>query len=189
MKTGFDRRGASNLTVVVRDNRYKVGSAQFDQRMEMVAREVSLNPRLNVTGTYGWAALSEPDRSQFVGKDQRTAITVLALRIDDGTARRVLPAVQAELVDRYTAAGLQVALVSADSFWGEINTLGQRQLTRAELLAFPLLLLILILLYRGVVATVVSFVVSVTALTATFGVLALLARHYELRSSSRTPRP
>ena len=180
MQTGFDSRGASNLTVVVRDHRYTAGSAQFDRRMEMVNREVSLDPRLKVSGTYGWAALSEPDRNQFMGKDQRTAITLLALRIDDGTARRVLPAVQAQLTHRYTATGLQVALVSADSFWGEINTLDQLQLSRAELLAFPLLLLILILLYRGVVATIVSFVVSVTALTATFAVLALLARHYEL---------
>ena len=180
LQSGFASRGASNVVLVVRDDRYTAGSAQFGQRVASVTREVSGDARLGVTGTYGWASMSGPDRNQFVGKDHRTAITFLALRIDDGTARRVLPTVQAQAADRYPADGLRVALVSADSLFGELNQLSQQGLTRAELIAFPLLLLILLLLYRGVVATAVSFVVSVTALGFAFGVLALIARHLEL---------
>jgi putative drug exporter of the RND superfamily len=180
LRSGFASRGASNLVLVVRDGRDTAGSAGFTRRVGALVRDVSADPRLRVSGTYGWAALSGPARNQFVGKDHHTVITLLALRIDDGTARRVLPTVQAQLTGRYTGAGLRVALVSAGSFWGEINNLSQHELTRAELIAFPLLLLILALLYRGVVATIVSSVVSVTALTFTFGVLAVLARHYEL---------
>ena len=180
LQSGFTSRGASNLVLVVRDGRYTSASAEFGRRIGAVTHDVSGDPRLEVTGTYGWASLSARHRSRFVGKDHHTAITLLALRIDDGTARRVLPTVQAQVADRYAAAGLRVALVSAGSFWGEINKLSQAGLTRAELIAFPLLLFILLLLYRGVVATVVSFVVSVTALSFTFGVLAVLARHFEL---------
>jgi RND superfamily putative drug exporter len=180
LRSGFASRGASNLVLVVTDDRYPAGSGQFTSRARMVVREVSADPRLKVSGSYGWATLSPAARQQFAGRDHRTTITFLALSADEGTARRVLPAVQAQATSRFAPGGLRVALVSADSFFGEINTLSQHELERAELIALPLLLFILVLLFRGVVATVVSFVVSATALTLTFGVLSVLARHFEL---------
>ena len=180
LRSGFTSRGASNVVLVVTDDRYTIGSGQFARRADLVARAVSADPRLKVSGGYGWATLSPPARKQFAGTDGRTTITLLALRADDGTARRVLPAVQAQVADQFAPDGLRVALVSADSFFGEINTLSQSELARAELIALPLLLFILVLLFRGIVATVVSFVVSATALTLTFGVLAVLAKHFEL---------
>jgi RND superfamily putative drug exporter len=180
LRSGFASRGASNLVLVVTDERYTIDSGRFAGRAAMVAREVSADPRLSVSGSYGWATLPPPSRNQFAGRNGRTTITLLALRADDGTARRVLPAVQAQVADRFARDGLRVSLVSADSFFGEINTLSQAELARAELIALPLLLFILVLLFRGIVATVVSFVVSGTALTLTFGVLAVLAKHFEL---------
>jgi putative drug exporter of the RND superfamily len=180
LRSGFASRGASNLVLVVTDDRYPASSGQFARRADLVLREVSAQARLKVSGSYGWATLPGPARQQFAGRDHRTTITFLALRADDGTARRVLPAAAAGATSRFAPDGLRVALVSADSFFGEINTLSQHELERAELIALPLLLFILVLLFRGVVATFVSFVVSATALTLTFGVLSVLARHFEL---------
>src|SRR5262249_57760749 len=88
--------------------------------------------------------------------------------------------VQSDLAHRDAGDGIRVALVSAGSFWGEINTLSESGLRTAELVTLPLILLILLLLYRGVVAAVVSFVVGLTATVLTFGLLAVIARHHEL---------
>ncbi|UGY91462.1 MMPL family transporter [Streptomyces gobiensis] len=190
-RSGFADRGASNVTVVVRDERNTASgpeSRQFERRVAAATKEVIGDPRLETTGSYGWSTLSqrsslsrtEPSRTDFIGKDDRTAVTFVALALDDGTARRVLPEVQQELDDRYAPQGLRVAMVSAGNFWGEINGLSEKGLYKAELLAFPLILAILLLLYRGVMAAVVSCVVAVTAIVLTFGVMSIVASHYEL---------
>ncbi|WP_119729562.1 MMPL family transporter [Thermomonospora amylolytica] len=180
LRTGFADRGASNLTLVVRDERATAGTAPFARRVGRVFREVGADPRLRVSGSYGYASLSEGARDRFVGRDRRTAVTFLALRLDDGTARRVLPRIQADVADRYERDGLKVSMVSAATLFGEVNTLSAEGLARAETIAFPLIVLILLLLYRGVVAALVSFVVSLTAIVPAFGVLGVLARHVEL---------
>jgi RND superfamily putative drug exporter len=180
LESGFAGRGASTVTLVVRDERHAAGTPEFDQRVRRAAAAVAADPRLAVTGTYGWLAEPGPAGARFVGADRRTTITLVGLDLDDGTARRVLPAVQDEVERRYAADGLRVAMVSAGSFWGEINELSEEGLRTAELITFPLILLILLLLYRGVVAALVSFVVGATATVLTFGLLSVVAQRYEL---------
>jgi len=180
LRSGFVGRGASNVTLVVRDDRHTAPSPAFDERVGRVMHEVTADRRLKVSGTYGFLDVSTTARGGFVGKDHRTAITVVGLRLDDGTARRVLPAVQEDVERRYGEDGLRVAFVSAGSFWGEINKLSQEGLQLAELITFPLILLILLVLYRGVAAAIVSFVVGGTAIVLAFGVLSLVAQRYEL---------
>lgn len=179
-ESGFADRGATNVTLVVRDQRATAGSAEFDRRVAGVMRDVVADNRLAVTGTYGWQTLSPAARAKFVGEDGRTAITFVGLGQDDGTARRVLPALQKEIDDRYRPQGLRVSLVSASSLFGEVNKLSEDGLRTAEMFTLPLILFILLMLYRGAVSAVVSFVVSGTAIVFTFGVLSLLAEHVEV---------
>ncbi|WP_438297475.1 MMPL family transporter [Streptomyces sp. HUAS TT7] len=179
-RSGFADRGASNLTLVITDERNTATSPAFEQRVRQATAEVTSDKRLQTVGSYGWTTLSSENRGQFLGKDGRTAVTLVGLKLDDGTARRVLPDVQEEIDRHWAPDGLRVSLVSAGTLWGEINTLSQSGLQQAELITFPLLLVILLLLYRGVAAAVVSFVVSATAIVFTLGVVSLLARHFEL---------
>jgi putative drug exporter of the RND superfamily len=180
LQSGFAGRGVSNMVVLVHDERNTADNPQFAERVTQATNAVLNDSRLEASSSYGWLSLTGPDRGRFVGRDQRTAITLVGLRVDDGTARRVLPDVQSELVDRFESQDLRVSLVSAGSLFGEINKLSQTSLSKAELIAFPLILVIMLWLYRSVVATVVSFVVSMTALGLTFGLLSLLASRFEL---------
>ncbi|MGW7003318.1 MMPL family transporter [Streptomyces sp. NPDC054933] len=179
-QSGFTDRGASDLTLVVRDERNAAGTPAFDQRVDQAMRQVTGDKRLRAVGSYGWLSLSPTSRGQFVGKDRHTAITLVGLKLDDGTARRVLPDVQKDIDHRFAPQGLRVSLVSAGTLWGEINTLSQKGLQTAELITFPLLLVILLLLYRGIASAVVSFVVSATAIVFTLGLMSVLAEHFEL---------
>ncbi|MFC5724229.1 MMPL family transporter [Streptomyces gamaensis] len=179
-RSGFADRGAGGMTVVVRDERNTADSPAFEARVRRAVREVTGDGRLRVAGSYGWTTLSPAHRGPFLGKDGRTAVTLVGLKLDDGTARRVLPGVQKDIDRRWAPEGLRVSLVSAATLFGEINELSREGLTKAELVTFPLLLVILLFLYRGVAAAVVSFVVSATAIVLTLGVMSLLARYVEL---------
>lgn len=177
---GFVGRGRTTLTLVTRDGRHSSTEAEFIERATEAYRFVAENPALDVSTAYGWATSSASSRAAFVGDSGRTTVTTLGLNLPDGDARRELPAIQHAIDDRFAGQDLQVALVGPAAVWGEVNVLSERGLVRAELLALPLLLLILLWLYRGWVAATLSLLVAATCVTWTLGILSLIIRYVEL---------
>ncbi|MEV0279147.1 MMPL family transporter [Streptomyces sp. NPDC050610] len=180
LEHGFKGRGMTTVTLVMHDKQHRADSPEFEKRVRAVAKEVIADPELKATDSYGWTTLSPQNRSAYVGKDQRTAIDSVALSLDDGTARRELPKIQKDLSDRFGSQGIDVSLVSPSSFWGEVNDLSQQSLMKAELITMPLIIIILLLLFRSVVAALVSLAVGVSAIVFTLGLLSPVAHHYEL---------
>jgi RND superfamily putative drug exporter len=160
---GFVGHGNSDVTLVARGPSATVAGA---------LASIPRDPRLEVLS-------AGPVQVQASGTSaQTTAIRELGLRMDDGTARRVLPGLQSSLAASHP--GVRLALVSSAVFFGEANILSQHDLVLAELAAMPLIVIILLLLYRSIAAAVVSFAAGVTAITWTFGLLSLFARHFEI---------
>jgi RND superfamily putative drug exporter len=179
VRDGFLARGEA-VTVVVRDEWYTVDQPRFAERVRSVMADLAGRSDLDVTGSYGWATLGADARALFEGDDGRTVLTVLSSGLKDGPAARVLPEVQRDLDDGYSDQGLRVALVSAAAFRGELTKLSEDGLASAELVTLPLVALLLLLLYRSLVAALVSLVVAVTAVVVAIGVLAVVARWVEL---------
>ncbi|GGY01248.1 MMPL family transporter [Streptomyces djakartensis] len=178
---GFEGRGATSVTLVVKDTRYDRGDPDFDKRVRGVVDRVTRDPGLKVTSSYGYTTLTgDQARGAFAGKDGHTALVRLGSGLDDGTARRVLPGIQEGLSDTYERQGLRVSLVSQAALWGEVNHLSERGLLRAELITLPLIALVLLLLFRSVAAALASLLVGITSVAFTLGLLAVLARHTEL---------
>jgi RND superfamily putative drug exporter len=180
LQTGFVGRAASTLTVVVRDTSHTAEEEPFEGRVREVMAAVAADETLDVQSSYGWSTLGPEARAPFLGSDQRTAIDVVGLGIREGYARQELPEVQSSLREQFADRGLQVSLVGAASFWGEVNELSEKGLARAELITLPLILLVLVVLFGGVVAALVALVVGVTSIVLTLAVLTVLAGQYEL---------
>ncbi|MDN5771607.1 MAG: MMPL family transporter, partial [Microlunatus sp.] len=177
---GFVGRGDTTLTLVVRDDRYTAGDPAFVRRAIGAYEHVAALPGLEVTSAYGWGTTTGGARDPFLGDDERTTVTTLGLDLPDGDARRELPHLQAELDQTYADQDLVVALVGPAAVWGEINVLSEHGLLRAELLALPLLLVIMLAIYRGWIAAGMSLLVAVTSVVWTLGVLSVITRVVEL---------
>jgi putative drug exporter of the RND superfamily len=180
LQDGFVGRGASNVTVIVHDRWYDAGQPGFEKRVTDALNKVRRNDTLDVRSSVGYSTVTGDARAQFLGDDGRTAVDVLGLSLDDGTARRVLPGVQSGLTRAFGSEGLDVSLVGTSSFWGEVNHMSEQGLLRAEMFTLPLIVVVLVLLFGGVVAALASLAVAVTSILFTFGVLTLLAHDYEL---------
>ena len=180
VRDGFLARSAATVTAMVHDEQFTADQAQFPERVRQVMDDLAHRGELQVTGSYGWATLGADARGPFLGHDRRTAFTLLALGLNDGHARQLLPRVNDDLHKRYAGQGMQVLLVSAAAAWGAVQKVSERGLVSAELVTLPLVLLLLLLLYRSLVAALVSLVVAVTAIVVAFGVLAVVARWVEL---------
>jgi RND superfamily putative drug exporter len=176
---GFVGRGSSCVTLLIHDDRFSAPSAEFDRRVADVTERISADPRLQVRSQMGWASLPSPQRDELLGRDARTTLTTLQLGIDDGTAKRVLPEVVRGL-SRFNAEGLRVYLVGQAAAFAATSEVGAAALTRVELIVLPLVVAILLILYRSVAAALVSLVVGVTAIVVATGALTWLAGVVEL---------
>lgn len=176
---GFVGRGSSTVTLLIHDDRFSAPSTEFDRRVADVTAQITADPRLLVRGQMGWSSLPSPQRNELLGRDARTTLTTLELGIDDGTAKRVLPEVMQGL-SRFSTEGLRVYLVGQAAAFAETNAVGAEALTRIELILLPLVVVILLMLYRSVVAALISLVVSVTAIVVATGALTWLASVVQL---------
>ncbi|MFE7570566.1 MMPL family transporter, partial [Streptomyces sp. NPDC057539] len=178
---GFDGRGATSLTLVIKDTRYRAGDPAFETRVRDAAEAVLRDDGLKATGGYGYTTLTgDRARAAFLGDDDRTALVRVGSELDDGTARRLLPDIQDRIGQEYEPRGLRVSLVSQAALWGEVNHLSERGLIIAELVTLPLILLVLLLLFRSVAAALAALLVGVTSVVFALAVLALVARQTEL---------
>jgi RND superfamily putative drug exporter len=176
---GFVGRGSSSVMLLVHDDRFSAPSTEFDQRVAGVIQQITADPRLQIRSHTGWSSLPPPQRDEFLGRDARTTLTTLELGIDDGTAKRVLPEVERGF-SRFDAAGLRVYLVGQAAAFAATTEVGTAALTRVELLLLPLVVAILMILYRSAAAALISLAVSVTAIVVAMGVLTWLAGVVEL---------
>lgn len=115
----------------------------------------------------------------MLGRDGRTTLTTIQLGIDDGTAKRVLPEVIKGL-SRFEQQGLRVYLVGQAAAFAATNEVGASALARVEVMLLPLVVGILLILYRSVAAAILSLVVGVVAIVLATGALTWLAGITEL---------
>ncbi|MGN2638082.1 MMPL family transporter [Nocardia takedensis] len=174
---GFQGRSETTMALVVRDERNTAESAAFDARVRGVVDEVLADPRLGGTSAYGWNTAAPERRDAFVGADDRTALVSVGLGLDDTAATTALPSMQREFDDRYGPEGLRVALVNIQAFQGELIEESAESLARAEILALPLIVVVLLLLFRSVTATVVALATTLTGIAFTLGILDVIAQH------------
>lgn len=180
LQHGFVARGDSTITVLVHDRWYTSSQPGFEKRSQRVIDEVARDPDLAVTSQLGYATTTGGVQAGFLGSDGATSIEVLGLGVDDGRARQLMPHIQDRIAGTYASQGLDVSLVGSASFWGEVNALSESGLAHAEMLTLPLILVVLVGLYGGVVAALVSLSVGVTSILGSFAVLTLVARQTDL---------
>ena len=179
-ETGFLARGRSTITLVTRDDRHTAADPELARRATAAYTYVAGLDRLSVTSAYGWATNDGQQRAPFVGDGGRTTVTTLGLALSDGDARRELPAIQSDIDAHFAGQGLLVSLLGPAPLFGQINVLSEHGLLRAELLALPLLLGIMLWIYRGWVAAALSLLVAITSVVWTLGVLSVVVRFVEL---------
>ncbi|MFV0406306.1 MAG: MMPL family transporter [Propioniciclava sp.] len=169
-KDGFIGTGLTSLTAVVTDEEHTSADSVFEQRSAEVAAFIDTDLDLDLSSHIGYANAGS-GRDGFLGKDGRTSLIQFGSKLDaDTMAGRVLEA-QSTLDDHFQGKGLRVELVGTQAFLTEMSTASMTGLGQAEMLAFPLIIVVLLLLYRSVAATLTSLVATGTTIMLTLGIV------------------
>ncbi|WP_024804911.1 MMPL family transporter [Nocardia sp. BMG51109] len=180
LSEGLHGRGATTAVLVVHDRDNTDSSSAFDERTREVFEQVRSDPRLRVQSSFGYSTLSPLSRGTFLGKDRATVVTSIGSGLDDNTATKELPAIEKDLDARFDSQGLDVALVNVEIFQGAVNEDSVLSLIRAEAIALPLVALVLLLLFRSVVAVGAALAATLTNVVFALGILGVVARQVEL---------
>ena len=150
----------------------------FQAAMALVLEKVSARPE--VEGVVSVVTAPEQARSRFLSPDGKTALVLVRLKGDEKAAVGAFSAVKAALRD----GPFDVAVTGKPAFLADLNTQLEHDLLRAELVSFPLALLVLLSVFGTLVAALLPIVVGGLAVLA--GVAAVLALSHHLDMAQYT---
>lgn len=180
LSDGLQGRGQTTAVLVVHDRENTADAPAFDQHTREVFEQVLADPRLRAQSSFGWSTLSPLARGTFLGKDRATVVTSIGSGLSDDQATKDLPAIHTDLLDRFDHRGLDVSLVNVQAYQGAINEDSVHSLVRAEAIALPLVAIVLLLLFRSVVAVCAAMTATMTIVVFALGIVGVIARQAEL---------
>lgn len=160
----------STMVVIFRGDGLTATDPAFERQIEATLREVRRLP--NVTDV-----VLPADDPNLISADGDTAYALIGLDLPPEEAQRVVPDFEAALGD---PPDLDLLVAGAPAFYADIETVSQRDLRRAELIAFPFALAALLLVFGSVVAAIVPLAVGGAGVAAVLLALFLVARQVDL---------
>ncbi|MFI8461345.1 MMPL family transporter [Kitasatospora sp. NPDC085464] len=124
-----------------------------------------------------WSSHGSAD---FVSRDGRSTYVTLQFAASDDQER--VRALQ-RIADRFRVSGLDVAFGGVTAMTEQVNALTGRDIGRAELLSVPLLLVLLVLVFRSAIAALLPLATGAVVALGSFTVLRITAYAVPISSS------
>jgi RND superfamily putative drug exporter len=154
----------TNIVQVIYDSRrFTAYDPQFLQEVQQ-----------SLSGLHGWSQVAQivtfADNPRQISTDQHAAYVNISLKTDPETAPGLLPELRSRI---HAVPDLTYQIGGSPVFYEDIQTVSERDLRRAELLAFPFAIIALLFVFRSVVAAILPALVGgcavVVALALVFG--------------------
>ncbi|HEY4382854.1 MAG TPA: MMPL family transporter [Ktedonobacteraceae bacterium] len=138
------------VQVILTSDRYTADQPQFIQQADQV-----------VSGLRNWSEVAQIvtfiDNPRQISLDRKAAYIDVLLKADSNSAPLYLPELQKRL---RPAPDLKYSVGGGPVFYEDIQTVSERDLRRAELLAFPFAIVALLFVFRSVVASILPALVG-----------------------------
>ncbi|MFD0673761.1 MMPL family transporter [Cohnella sp. GCM10027633] len=174
----FEGRSESAMTLVVRDSEHAVGTPEYNEKLRQLVDR--LKTEEGVAGVFSVLDASEGIGSGLVGQDPNMSIALVDMSMDADFVINNVPDYQERVVLQGESLGLESYLVGGIAFWGESSVQSQEGLAKAEMIVFPLIILILLIVFRSLVATITPLIVTIASVLVAMGIVYLVAREVEL---------
>ncbi len=153
-----------NLTVVqviFTSQNYTADSSQFIQETQTALAGVRGMPEVS-------SIVSFTDNPRQISLDRRAAYVNVLLKPDPDSAPKLLPELERHL---QPVPDLKTSIGGGPVFYEDIQAVSERDLRRAEMLAFPFAVVALLLVFRSVVAAILPALVGGGAVIASLALI------------------
>ncbi len=136
---------------------------EFNRQVRQALAEIEQMPQ--VTGiTYHTYVPAQ------VSRDRHTAFEVIGLKVDPEQSQHLMP----EIRRRLKPTSLEMRIGGGPAFYADIERTSQSDLRRAEIIAFPVALLVLVLVFGSVVSAAVPIAVGGFSIVIVFALLVVV---------------
>ncbi|GII83910.1 membrane protein [Sphaerisporangium siamense] len=168
-------RHVPDVVVIYESPAMTVDDPRFRQAVEQVAARVPKDAYVRLE-TY-WSTGS----ADFVSRDKHK--TYLALQLPGATEEEQV-VVYRNIAGLFDAPGLTERTGGLTAIGEQFNTINSRDLSRAELISFPFLIILLLLVFRGVVAAALPLAVAVVVAVGSLSVLRVVGGIVDLSTAA-----
>ncbi|KYG26087.1 MMPL family transporter [Alkalihalobacillus trypoxylicola] len=173
----FESRDATSLSFVISHEKYEVDSPPYREALAQLTSTLSAESEID--SVYTWLDAEEGLKDYFISDHLHTSIGFIEMNVDEGFAQKILPDIQKRLTDSLSN-DFDATILGAPAFWGEMNQLSQSGLEKAHLYALPIIILVLLLVFRSVMSSLTPLLLSGFSIVASLGVLYFIAQIFEL---------
>lgn len=152
------------------------GGGALDTHSPAVRREVArLSNEVEKVEYVGHVVdpLSEPKATELIARDGRSLVIAVYLSTTDLENKGGYVAEDVEPIAE--SSSLDVAMGGFAAGFNDTNDQTKTDLTKAELIAFPILALLLLIVFRGVVAAAIPLLIGVISIVGTLFVLRMMS--------------
>ncbi len=154
-----------NLVAVYHSDELTVDDNAFAGAVDASLSRVEGEPEVA-----GVASYFNTGNSRLVSEDRKTTYAVVGLTVGDDQAANVAP----NLIDalrRDAPAGMQVDVTGKAAMWADFNRVNKESMLKGELMAWPAVMIVLILAFGSLVAMGLPLLLAMLGLATTFGLL------------------
>ncbi len=156
----------SALVVAFHSDTLVAGTPEFEAPAAAAMREVPTAPHVV-------RVISHLLQPRQISADGHTAYDIVLLDLPADDSPDALPILRERL---HEAPGLTVELAGGPAFYGDVQSVSERDLQRSEIISLPLAALALLLVFGSVVAAGVPLVVGGTSVLIALGAIFLVAQ-------------
>ncbi|MFC5700826.1 MMPL family transporter [Cohnella faecalis] len=178
LASGFEGRSASSLTLVLRDAQHKAGTAAYNDKLRQVVER--LKTEEGVTDVFSILDASDSVRGGLIGDDPYVSTAIVDMNIEFDYLINQINEYQDRVAEQAKSLGVEAYLVGTAAFQGENSAQSQEGLAKAEMIVFPLIIVILLLVFRSFVAMLTPLLVTIASVIVAMGVIYAAATQTEL---------
>lgn len=167
----FTGQHRESLLLVIRHDRLTVEDPAFRQAVVQAAERIRRNPLVSETVDYYQS--SDP---VLVGRGNRSTLIYVGMDVSEARAQNVVPEITREMRRLEALNGFGWWVTGAPALSQALNVASKQDLLKAEKIGIPVMLAILLFVFRSGVAAVLPLVIGGSAIALTLGTSYWLAR-------------
>ena len=174
----FDGRSASSLLLVYRDEAMAATDSDYTVKLEQLIDFLAQEE--GIENFYSMLNAADAIKPGMVGRDGHTTYAFVNMSVEEDYATNLMPGIQERYVAYAETLGVESYLIGGAALWGDISVYSKEGLIRAEMIVFPLMFIILLFVFRSVLATITPIIVTVAAVIAGMGLIYLTGSRVEM---------
>ncbi len=174
----FDGRAETSLVLVFHDDQSIAGEPAYTDKFTKMINYISKEE--GIDNIYSILNAAESMKPGMVSEDGHTTYAFVNMNVDEDYAVNLMPSIQERYVAYAEENEVRSYLIGAPAMWGDIAVYSQEGLARAEMIVGPLIFIILLFVFRSLVAAITPLLVTIAAVIVGLGLIYLVGSQIEM---------